>query len=74
MKRKLMRCMVLVTTGTIMALLLSGCAWSIGGEKAHPATVQPTRGQELTDLKKAKDQGALTEDEYQAQKKKILEQ
>jgi len=27
----------------------------------------------LIDLKKAKDQGAITEEEYEAQKKKIME-
>jgi len=73
MKRKLTNLMVLVTTGAIMGLLLSGCAWSIGSEKEHAAVVQPTRGQELIDLKKARDQGAITEEEYQAQKKKIMD-
>jgi hypothetical protein len=73
MKRKLAKCMVLVTTGAIMGLLLSGCAWSIGSEKEHAAVVQPTRGQELIDLKKAKDQGAITEEEYQAQRKKVMD-
>jgi hypothetical protein len=73
MKRKLAKCMVLVTTGTIMGLLLSGCAWSIGSDKERTAVAQPTRGQELIDLKKAKDQGAITEEEYLAQKKKIMD-
>jgi hypothetical protein len=36
--------------------------------------VWPTHGQELIDLKKAKDQGAITEEEFEAQKKKIMEQ
>ena len=73
MKRKLTKWMVMVTTGTIMGLLLSGCAWSIGSDKERTAVVQPTRGQELIDLKKAKDQGAVTEEEYQTQRKKIME-
>ncbi len=73
MKRKLTRWMGLVTTGTIMGLLLSGCAWSIGSDKEHTAVMQPTRGQELIDLKKAKDQGAITEEEYQAQRKKVMD-
>jgi hypothetical protein len=55
----------------IITCLLSGCAWSIGERKEHG---QPTRGQELLDLKKARDQGAITEDEYQAQKKRLLGQ
>jgi len=32
------------------------------------------RGQELIDLKKARDQGAISEEEYQAQKKRIIGQ
>jgi hypothetical protein len=74
MKQRLTRWTVLATTGTIMGLLLSGCAWSIGSDKAHSVVVRPTHGQEFIDLKKAKDQGAITEEEYEAQKKKISEQ
>ena len=73
MKRSVSQWRVLVATGSIMGLLLSGCAWSIGDQKEGKAVVSPTRGQELIDLKKAKDQGAITEDEYQAQKKAIME-
>ena len=73
MKRTLTTWMVSATAGAIMGLLLSGCAWSIGSDKAHAAVVEPTRGQEFIDLKKAKDQGAITEEEYQAQKGKILD-
>ena len=54
---------------------LSGCAWSIGGEKqAGPAVQKPTRGQELIDLKRAYDQGAMTEEEYDQQKREVLGQ
>ena len=74
MKQRLTRWTVCATTGAIMGLLLSGCAWSIGSDGAHSAAVRPTHGQELIDLKKAKDQGAITEDEFEAQKKKIMEQ
>jgi hypothetical protein len=65
--------LVVLTTCGILSGLLAGCAWSIGDGKGHEhATIQPTRGQELIDLKKAKDQGALTQDEYEAQKKQVL--
>ena len=74
MKRISARWMVLATSVTLMGLMLSGCAWSIGSDKPHSTAVRPTRGQELSDLKKAKDQGAITEEEYEAQKKKILDQ
>jgi hypothetical protein len=57
-------------------LLLTGClgGFSLGGGTKSTTIIQkPTTGQQLTDLKKAKDTGALTEAEYQAQKTKVLE-
>lgn len=65
---------LVLLAATIMGLSLlgDGCAWQIGGDKKGQTIVQPTRGQELLDLKKARDQGALTEDEYQAQRNKVL--
>lgn len=53
-------------------LLFTGCNIELGGgttTKVQSATV----GQQLYDLKKAKDAGALTDAEYQAQKEKILD-
>ena len=73
MKNAVQKWMVLALISGTVGCSLSGCAWSIGDGKEH--TVQrmvPTRGQELIDLKKARDQGALTEDEYQAQRNRIL--
>ena len=53
-------------------LLFTGClALQVGGgdkPEAHKATV----GQQLIDLKSAKDTGAITESEYEAQKAKLL--
>ena len=57
-----------------LALGLAGCAWSIGGKKAGETVVVPTRGQELIDLQRALDEGAISEEEYQDQRQKILEQ
>jgi len=71
MKGKALQLGTSIATLGIITCLLSGCAWSIGEHKEHG---QPTRGQELLDLKKARDQGAITEDEYQAQKKRLLGQ
>ena len=52
--------------------LLTGCVGlSIGGgTTSKPVTA--TVGQQLVDLQKAKDTGAITDAEYQAQKTKIL--
>jgi hypothetical protein len=61
----------------VIAAILSGfgggCAWSVGGGRAGTAMTQPTKGQELVDLKKARDQHAITEEEYQQQRTKIME-
>ena len=69
MKRNTWKLVTLTATFALIGGLLSGCAWSIGEHKDHS---QPTRGQELMDLKRAKDTGAITEEEYQAQKQRIL--
>lgn len=51
---------------------LTGCAWHVGGGPKN-VTAKPTTGQQLIDLQKAKDAGAITDSEYQAQKTKVLE-
>ena len=71
MKRKALQFGALAATLSIITCLVSGCAWSIGEHKEHG---QPSRGQELIDFKKARDQGVITEDEYQAQKQRLLGQ
>ena len=55
----------------LAATLLSGCAWQVGGGPKN-ATIQPTVGQQLIDLQRAKDAGVITASEYQAQKAKFL--
>jgi Short C-terminal domain len=74
MKRNLFKWLLLLSGTSLIGLSLfsSGCAWQLGGDKTGTSIVQPTRGQELVDLKKAKDQGAITDNEYQAQRNKIL--
>lgn len=53
-------------------LLLSGClGLSLGGGK-KTVTNNPTLGQQLVDLKTARDAGALTEQQYEDQKAKLL--
>jgi hypothetical protein len=55
-------------TALISTMILSGCV--IGNRFPQSATV----GQQVIDLQKAKDAGAITEAEFLAQKKKALEQ
>jgi hypothetical protein len=60
---------------TMACAILSsaGCVWSLGGGETKKV-VQPSQGAQLSDLKKARDEGAITDEEYQSMKKKILEQ
>ena len=51
--------------------LLTGCAWQVGGGSKH-VTMEPTVGQQLIDLQKAKEAGAISESEYEAEKTKLL--
>jgi len=53
-------------------LLVTGCEITMGGgskTERHTAT----KGQQLLDLKRAKDAGAITDAEFDAQKAKLLE-
>ncbi len=61
--------------GLSLAALLTGCAWSIGDKEGSEGirTVQPTRGQELSDLKRAFDQGAISEQEFKDQRQRVLD-
>jgi putative oligomerization/nucleic acid binding protein len=75
MKQAITKWIALVAITGVLGGLLCGCAWSIGGsdKAAGKVVATPTRGQELIDLKKAKDQGAISDEEYQAQRKAIME-
>lgn len=58
---------------TLAAMLgLSGCVAAIGNRDAQDSS-SGTLGQQLIDLQKAKDAGAITEAEYQAQKTRLLD-
>ena len=57
-----------LTTAVGLLLTASGCIALGGGSKI----TNPTIGEELTSLKIAHDQGALTEDEYSNAKAKLL--
>src|ERR1035441_4867720 len=43
--------------------LLAGCAWQVGGDK-KVTTAEPTVGQQLIDLQKAKDAGVIRSEEH----------
>ena len=54
----------------VAALALNGCVVALGNKVPES---KPTLGKQLTDLKQARESGALTEDEYQAAKKRLVE-
>lgn len=70
---KPMKPFVVLLSCILLTGVFTGCAWSIGGSDSKAHTVSPpTKGQELIDLKRAKDQGAITDIEYETKKQQIL--
>ena len=68
-----MKCtLALFLCGILFVCASFGCAWSVGGRKGH-VTTPPTQGQELIDLKRALQLGAIDQADYDAQKKNVLE-
>ena len=66
------RLFVPLLIGLSAAVLCSGClALQLGGGTTNKGE-NPTVGQQLIDLQKAKDAGIITEAEYQTQKAKVL--
>lgn len=53
--------------------LLLGLLSACGGTKVVQSTVSVSVGQQLIDLKKAKDSGAISQREYDASYKKIVD-
>ena len=53
-------------------LLLNGCIGLSLGGGTRTESHSPTLGQQLIDLKTARDNGAINDAEYQAQKTKLL--
>jgi outer membrane murein-binding lipoprotein Lpp len=66
MKMKL----AIAALAVVATLGLYGCGG--GGAKTEVSTQQQTLGQELLDLKNAYDAGAMTEDEYNNAREKIM--
>jgi len=67
--------MKMVTLGglTLLTLTLSGCVVALGNRDGSPHKgTGTTLGQELIDLKKARDQNVISEDEYVAQRQRLM--
>jgi hypothetical protein len=71
MKRKL----IALFTALTLTSLLSGCVIALGNKVPDEKNAKgaPTLGKQLTDLKQARDSGAITEDEYQTAKKRLMD-
>jgi hypothetical protein len=57
--------------GLFTLLLITGCETHLGGGSTTRIE-QPTIGQQLIDLQRAKEAGAITDAEYQTEKGKLL--
>ena len=57
-----------------LAGLLTGCVGLSVGGGTKSETRKPTVGQQLVDLQNARNSGAITEEQYQQQKAKLLNQ
>ncbi len=57
--------------GLTAMTLLVGCETHLGGGTTNRIE-QPTLGQQLIDLHRAQEAGAISDQEYQAQKAKLL--
>ena len=57
--------------GAVCMLGLAACGG--GGSETEVKVEATTKGQQLTDLKKALDSGAITQKEYEVERKKVME-
>ena len=55
-----------------MGLVMTGCAWSVGGKKGETTVIEPTKGEQLIDLQKAHKSGAISDAEYDKLKAEIV--
>jgi hypothetical protein len=61
-----------VLAGLLALTFVTGCETHLGGGSTTKVE-QPTIGQQLIDLQRAKEAGAITDAEYQTEKAKLLQ-
>ena len=71
-RKHMKRLIVPIMIGVSAMTLLTGCLGLQLGPDTITKSQTPTVGQQLVDLQRAKDSGAITDTEYQAQKAKLL--
>jgi hypothetical protein len=63
----------IVIVAVAFVTALSGCVIALGNrDYPPPKEVRPTVGQQLIDLKKAREAGAISDQEYEAQRTRLL--
>jgi hypothetical protein len=67
------RLLLLLPVAALTASVLSGCVFAVGVPNSE-LRPKPTLGRQLSDLKQARDSGAITEEEYQTAKKRLIEE
>ena len=60
-------------TAMLLVLALSAGLYGCGGGGAEVVNTNVSKGQELSDLKKALDTGAINQQEYEKLRKQVLE-
>jgi hypothetical protein len=70
MKKNLIACTIIALS---TMFLCSGCIIAVGNRGEMPTSYRGTLGQQLIDLQKAKEAGAINDAEYQAQKARLLD-
>lgn len=60
------------TCAALALAAVAGCGWSVGSSSQEQVQ-RPTVGQQLIDLKKARDTGAITETEYAKKRKDVID-
>ena len=58
-------------TAIVAAVVVAGCASS--STKVTPPVINVSIGQQLIDLKKARESGAITQREYEQQAKRVID-
>tara|TARA_Y100000766_G_C18349741_1_gene338871 strand:- start:217 stop:426 length:210 start_codon:yes stop_codon:yes gene_type:complete len=59
----------------LCSLLFTGClSLEYQGKSSEPTVAEPTIGKQLMDLKSALENGAISEDEYKALRKRLLDE
>ena len=76
MQKRLSLCLAMTVLAAVVIAPSTGCSWSVGGSKSKTSsgtpTRPPTRGQELIDLQKAHEAGAISDQEYEQMKRRLM--